>query len=260
MHETPVALAWLGHSTVVLDIDGVRLVADPLLRPNNGPLRRKHDQPIRTAWDGADAMLISHLHHDHAELSSMRMLPGIPVLTADANAAWMRRKGIDTAVGLADDWYSVKDTEGRGQVDVCLTKAVHHSRPMPHRPNAANGHLVRGQSATVWLAGDTSLYDEIADLPELAGTPIDIAAVPIGGWGPRLSEGHMDGVQAAEACRMTGARYALAVHWGSLHPPFMGRDWMLRPMVEFAEALGRIAPECKLIDLRPGDQWELPGV
>ncbi|NUS50356.1 MAG: MBL fold metallo-hydrolase, partial [Nocardioidaceae bacterium] len=220
-------VAWLGHSTVVLDIGGRRLLADPLLKRNNGPLRRRGPAPDPGVWTGADAVLVSHLHHDHAELPSLRMLPGVPVLTGHVNAAWLRRRGL-AGVGLDDRWHSL----GEG-VEVRLVRAVHHSRPMPHRPNGAHGHLVRSPEGTAWLAGDTSLFDEMADLPALAGVDeIDLAVVPIGGWGPRLSAGHMGPGEAARACAMTRARWALPVHWGTLHPPVMHHlsDWMDRPL------------------------------
>ena len=181
-------VTWLGHSTAVVDLDGVRIVADPLLRRNNGILRRRGEQPSRPAWADADAVLLSHLHHDHAEVPSLKLFPGVPVLTAPDNAVWVRRKGLDGR-GLADDEWFPLGADGR--VEVRLVRAIHHSRPMPHRPNAANGHLVRGPSGVAWLAGDTDLYDDMEALPELAGAPIDVALVPVGGWGPRLSPGHM---------------------------------------------------------------------
>ena len=152
--EPPAAIAWLGHSTLVLDVGGVRLLTDPLLRRNNWPLRRRGGRPAAGAWTDVDAVLLSHLHHDHAELSSLRLLPGVPVLTAPENAAWLRRKGIEARDDLGEDWVDVGGTGVR----VRLVRADHHNRPMPHRPNAANGHLVRAPGLSVWLAGDTSLY------------------------------------------------------------------------------------------------------
>ena len=183
-----------------MDLDGVRIVADPLLRRNDGILRRRGVQPSRPAWADADAVLLSHLHTDHAEVPSLKLFPGVPVLTAPANAVWVNRKGLDGR-GLADDEWFPLGADGR--VEVRLVRAVHHSRPMPHRPNAANGHLVRGPSGVAWLAGDTDLYDDMEALPELAGAPIDISLVPVGGWGPRLSPGHMGPKEAAVACRLT---------------------------------------------------------
>src|SRR3954447_20369328 len=174
-------LTWIGHATTVLDIGGARLLSDPLLRARAGPLRRRGKVPPSSLWAETDAILISHLHHDHAELTSLKLLPKVPLVAGTANAAFLTRRQFP-ALGLAEDeWYDVAPG-----VQVRLVRADHHSRPMPHRPNDAHGHLVRTPSARVWLAGDTSLYPEMSAIPELAGGPIDLAVLPVGGWGPRL--------------------------------------------------------------------------
>jgi L-ascorbate metabolism protein UlaG (beta-lactamase superfamily) len=223
-------ITWLGHSTVVVDLDGVRIVADPLLGRNNGILRRRGERPPTPAWEGADAVLLSHLHHDHAEVPSLKRFPGVPVLTAPQNSVWVRKKGLDGR-GLADDQWFPLGPDGR--VEVRLVPAIHHSRPMPHRPNAANGHLVRGPSGVAWLAGDTDLYPDMATLPDLAGDVIDVALVPVGGWGPRLSP----------------------VHWKTLHVPageMIPRGWMDIAGPRFVDALAREAPDCRAVELEPG--------
>jgi L-ascorbate metabolism protein UlaG (beta-lactamase superfamily) len=251
-------ITWLGHSTVVLDVGGVRILTDPLLNRHNGPLRRRWPRPSPARWQKPDAVLISHLHHDHTELSSLRRLPGVPVLTAPENAEWLRRKGLE-GVDLKDaaDWFTVPGTEVR----VRLVRADHGHRPMPHRPNAANGHLVRAPGLTAWAAGDTSLYDDMAYLPDWAEGTVDVALVPIGGWGPRLSGGHMDADQAAQACARSGARMAIPVHWGTLHAPVVGRyprGWMDAGGPLFAEALERHAPGCTPLVLSPGESAGIP--
>ena len=250
-------VTWLGHSTAVVDLDGVRIVADPLLRRNNGILRRRGVQPSRPAWADADAVLLSHLHTDHAEVPSLKLFPGVPVLTAPANAVWVNRKGLDGR-GLADDEWFPLGADGR--VEVRLVRAVHHSRPMPHRPNAVNGHLVRGPSGVAWLAGDTDLYDDMEALPELAGAPIDISLVPVGGWGPRLSPGHMGPQEAAVACRLTATRFAVPVHWKTLHVPageMLPRGWMDVAGPKFVEALAREAPGCRAVELDLGGSFSV---
>jgi len=254
-----ITVTWLGHATVVVDMDGVRIVSDPLLRRHNGILRRRGGAtPEGEAWSGADAVLLSHLHHDHAEVGSLRMLGGVPVLTAPENAVWVAKKGL-VGRGLGEgEWVPVG---AAGDVAVRLVPAVHHSRPMPHRPNAANGHLVRGPSGVVWLAGDTDLYPGMAGHPELAGAPIDVAAVPVGGWGPRLSPGHMGPKQAATACRLVSARAAVPVHWQTLHVPVAGRfprGWMDLAGPRFEEALAHEAPSCRPLVLDVGSSASLP--
>jgi L-ascorbate metabolism protein UlaG (beta-lactamase superfamily) len=205
-----------------------------------------------------DAVLLSHLHLDHAEVRSLRRFPGVPVLTAPDNAAWVRRKGLDGR-GLADGtWFPLGPD---GQVEVRLVRAIHTARPLPHRPNAANGHLVRGPSGVAWLAGDTEVYDDMARLPDLAGRPIDVALVPVGGWGPRLSPGHMGPKEAAVACRLSRARCAVPVHWKTLHVPagqIVPRGWMEVAGPRFVEALGREAPDCRPLELDIGEQTTVP--
>lgn len=254
-------LAWLGHSTTVLDVQGVRLVTDPLLTRHPGPLRRRGDAPDGRSWRETDGVLLSHLHHDHAHLPSLRLLPGVPVVTGAENAGWLRARGISPVVGLAgDDWAGIGARQGEAAVRVRLTPAVHGSRPMPHRPNGAHGHLVRAGEHTIWVAGDTELFSQMADLPRLAGAPIDLAVVPISGWGPRLSAGHMDADRAARACALVGARAAVPVHWGTLHLPggrHLPRGWMDRAAAGFAGALRRYAPGCQAVVLHRGESVAL---
>jgi L-ascorbate metabolism protein UlaG (beta-lactamase superfamily) len=252
--ESGVKVTWLGHSTVALELDGARLLTDPLLRPHAGMLRRRAPRPDPQIWRHADAVLLSHLHHDHAELSSLRMLPGVPVVSSAANAAWLRRRGLPAAP-LGDSWTPVA-----GKVEVRQVPAEHHARPMPHRPNDAHGHLVRGRSVTVWVAGDTGLHAQISDLAAMAGRPIDLALVPVWGWGPRLSPGHLTPEEAAQAVAMSGARYAVPVHWGTLHPPLVARfatAWLERPGERFADAMSKVAPRSTAVVLAPGDSWVL---
>ncbi|MGV1007686.1 MAG: MBL fold metallo-hydrolase [Dermatophilaceae bacterium] len=252
-----IRVTWVGHSTVVLDLSGVRLLTDPLLRPHAGVLRRVGLAPDAALWEGTDAILVSHLHHDHADLASLRLFPHRPVLSAGRNQVWLHGKGLTTQA-VTRHWTSI----GRepGEVRVRTVHAEHHSRPMPHRPNAASGFLLRSAEATVWFAGDTSVYDGMRELPALSGTPIDLALLPIHGWGPRLSDGHMGPREAASACAMADVRAVLPIHYGTLHPAgfhLFGLDWMHRPREQFAAALREISPGTRLVALDPGGSARL---
>ena len=253
-------VTWLGHSSVVLDLDGVRILTDPLLRPHAGLLRRLAPRPDPASWSRPDVVLLSHLHHDHAELRSLRMLPGATLMSAPENVAWLRRRRLPNAVPLGDGWTEAGSTPATA-VQVRQVPAEHRHRPMPHRPNAANGQLVRGPSGTVWIAGDTGLFPEMAAIPAMAGGPIDVALVPVWGWGPRLSAGHLSPETAARAVAMSGARFAIPVHWGTLHPPFVthfARSWLEQPGRRFAEAVAEQAPGCTAVVLAPGQSWVAP--
>ncbi|CAM5793342.1 Metallo-beta-lactamase domain-containing protein OS=Cellulomonas persica OX=76861 GN=CPE01_25650 PE=4 SV=1 [Cellulomonas persica] len=261
-----VTVRWLGHASVVLDLPAdpgtggrVRLLTDPLLRRHAGLLRRRGRAPLREDWGEPDAVLVSHLHHDHAELGSLELVAGTPVVTAPTNAHWLRHHGV-RAVGVPEGtWWQVPGTS----VAVLPVTAVHGHRPMPHRPNAAVGFLVVAPSARVWFAGDTEPFPQMADLARVAGGPIDLALVPVGGWGPRLSGGHMDPVQAARAVEVVGATTAVPVHWGTLHAPVSRRlppGWMDAAGPAFAAAVARGPSPCAVHVLEPGEQVRLPHV
>ncbi len=275
--EPGVRLTWLGHSTVVIELAGVRLLTDPLLRRRTGPLVRSDTAPDWRHWHDPDAVLLSHLHHDHADLASLRRLGGAPVLSGLGNRDWLAGRGLTVAspaarpepsdaghVNTADDdaWWTVpKPRPGRpgsqgGVVSVRLVKAVHESRRMPHRPNDTHGFLVRSADLVVYFAGDTALYDEMADLADLAGRAIDVAVLPIGGWGPVLSNGHLGPATAAEAAARIGARAVLPVHYGTLHlwgwpGPFLG--WKQAPLASFIRDVREVAPGARLCSTAFGE-------
>ncbi|MCL2455754.1 MAG: MBL fold metallo-hydrolase [Micrococcales bacterium] len=249
-----VSVTWLGHASIVLDLAGTRVLTDPLLRRHAGLLRRRGAAPAAETWSHADAVLISHLHHDHAELGSLHLLDEVPVLSAAANAHWMHGRGVSGAVGLDENhWWTVPG----GNVRVRRVPAVHNHRPMPHRPNAATGYILQTEGFTVWFAGDTGPFPQMAHLADMAEAPIDLALVPVGGWGPRLSGGHLDPVQAAHAVAVSGARRAVPVHWGTLHAPVsrgLPPGWMDRAGPAFAASCARIAPDCEVTVLTPGER------
>lgn len=264
-----VRLTWLGHSTVLIELAGVRLLTDPLLRRRTGPLVRSDTAPDWRHWHDPDAVLLSHLHHDHADLASLRRMGGAPVLTGAGNRDWLANRGLTVAspaarpdpsvvrrANAADgEWWTVPNPPpGRpgsqgGGVSVRLVKAVHESRRMPHRPNDTHGFLVRSADLVVYFAGDTALYDEMAGLADLAGRAIDVAVLPIGGWGPVLSDGHLGPATAAEAAARIGARMVLPVHYGTLHlwgwpRPFLG--WKHAPLASFVRDVRETAPGARL--------------
>lgn len=235
VRQDGVRATWLGHSTLVLDLGGVRILTDPVLRARLGVLRRRGSLPVHPHVSDVDAVLLSHLHHDHADLPTLRRFAHAPVLTAPVNAVWARSQGLDAPDIAPDQWWPVG-----ASAQVRLVRADHRARPMPHRPNGAVGMLVRGGGVVVWFAGDTSLYPEIADLPQIAGAPIDLALLPVGGWGPKLSPGHMGPAEAAEAAALCGARHVVPIHFGTLHPrgwPTSRLDWTTAPGLRLLEVL-----------------------
>jgi L-ascorbate metabolism protein UlaG (beta-lactamase superfamily) len=128
---------------------------------------------------------------------------------------------------------------------IVATPAEHLGRREPWGPTAmAVGHLVDGATRTAWLAGDTGLFAGMARLTDLSRRGrIDVAAVPVWGWGPNLGPGHLDPDRAAEAVVRARVRRAVPVHWGTLHPAFLRRAMTHQldtPGARFVAALRRL--------------------
>ena len=245
-------IRFLGHSTVLVEIDGLRVLTDPVLRSRVGPLRRLHPIPD---LDGLpiDAVLISHLHHDHLDLPSLRLLPGAPLLVVPAGVAGhLRRRGFDAIHEMRPG-----ETVALGTLELAATHAVHGGARMPFGPSApALGYVIKGLSRKVYFAGDTDRFPGMADLG-----PVDVALVPVWGWGPRLGPGHLDPEGAARAVALIRPRYAVPIHWGTLWPMGMARVRAHRrhePPVEFEAAVRRLAPGVTVLRTAPGEAVALP--
>ena len=236
--DAPMKVTWLGHSSVLLDMDGVRLLADPLLRDRVGILRRTQPLPESAALGsvGVDAVLLSHLHDDHCDVRSLRRLDAPTVIAPPGAGRWLTARGIRGVAELHPG-----TSMPVGPILVHAVRAEHGGRRRPWGPPArAVGHVVTG-TASAWLAGDTALHEGMRLVREIAGLPgPDLAVLPVWGWGPRLGPGHLNPAQAAEAALLVRARYAVPVHWGTLYPVGMRRMMrrrLVEPGPEFAVAV-----------------------
>lgn len=251
-----IEIAWLGHATVDLRLGSTRLVTDPILRDRVGHLRRHDGTSSLDAGTArpVDAVLISHLHHDHLDIPSLRRLPaGTTVIVPRGGGRVVGRHAPGDVVEVAAD-----DDLLVGDVRVTAVPAEHHPGRFLSRAKAAPlGFVMEHNDGVVYFPGDTDLH------PAMAGLPApDVALLPIWGWGPTLGSGHLDPERAAEAASILRARAVLPVHWGTLAPiaPRRGRPrWLDRPGQVFAEAMARHAPDTHLELARPGpDAVTLP--
>jgi L-ascorbate metabolism protein UlaG (beta-lactamase superfamily) len=215
----PATLTWWGHSSVELRMDGVRLVADPLLRRHVGPLASSGHRPRDL---DVDLVLLSHLHRDHTDLPSVRRFGRRTTVVAPPGGRDLvgrRARGPVTEL-------MVGESLRVGDVTVVAVPALHDGRRhVGGVEGQAVGYLVVG-TQVVYLAGDTDMYDGMADLRRTAGRSVDVAVLPVSGWGLNLGPGHMDPRRAAESLRLLRPRLAVPVHWGTLHIPIL---WRLRP-------------------------------
>jgi len=237
-------VTYVGHATVLLSLDGVRLLTDPVLRRRVLHLRR-HDVVDADSLRGLDAVLVSHAHWDHLDVPSLARLGRSVRIVLPRGAGGLVRRRRFTDVVEVD----VGEEVEIGAVTVTATDADHDAGRGPLGVRApALGYLVVG-TKRVYFAGDTDLFPGMAGL-----APLDLALLPVAGWGPRLPPGHLDPRRAAEALRLLRPRAAVPIHWGtySLITKRRASPGAERaPAEEFARLAAEIAPEVDvhLLDL-----------
>jgi len=234
-------LTWLGHSTVVIDVDGTRLVTDPVLGRRVWHLRREAavDLGLLGALDG---ILVSHAHFDHLDHASLRLLDrSLPVVAPSGVGGLLRRWGfVHVHEVVADDKLEL------GGLALRVTHAEHESRRWPLTPRSASvGYVVKG-STSIYFAGDTDLFEGMS---ALAGS-LDVALLPVAGWGSKVGVGHLDPLRAAQALRLLRPRLAIPIHWGTLSP--LNRSVSTDAPEAFRRHAAELAPKVEVRILEPG--------
>jgi L-ascorbate metabolism protein UlaG (beta-lactamase superfamily) len=148
---------------------------------------------------------------------------------------------------------AVGDSLDIGGVRVTAVRALHSGFRPPFGPTAAAiGYVISG-SRSVYFAGDTDLMDDMGALP----VPIDVALLPVWGWGPTLGRGlHLDPRRAAEALRLIRPRAAVPIHWGTYWPYAMGRihpERLVHPPMSFVDHAAELAPDVQMLPTAVGD-------
>ena len=245
---------FVGHSTLVIEVDGVRLLTDPATRARIGPLRRVEPVPPRRQLSGIDAVLVSHLHWDHLDVPSLRDLgPRVPVYVPAGSGSWMTSAGFEHVQEVG-----AGDVVEIGGVRIETVPALHSGFRPPLGPTAqAIGFVIHG-SRSVYFAGDTDLFDAMTDV----ATGVDVALLPVWGWGPPLGRGlHMDPLRAAEAVRRLKPGVAVPIHWGTYWPHAMGRvfpERLVEPPAALVEYAAELAPDVRVLPTEVGGSVALP--
>jgi L-ascorbate metabolism protein UlaG (beta-lactamase superfamily) len=242
-------VTWLGHASALIELDGVRLMTDPILGKRIGPLIRIAPPVPAEPLRDIDAALISHLHADHADPRSLRKL-GARVIAPRGSARWFARHGVHEVEELGPG-----EEAHVGAVRISATQAMHSGRRWRFGADAdAIGFVTTGSQAC-YFAGDTDLYPGMS---ELAGS-IDIALLPVSGWGSRLGPGHLDAARAATAVSMIVPRVAVPIHWGTF-----ALGWPARRPADpalaarrFSELVSGLVPAVEVCLLMPGARTEL---
>ncbi|UOY00240.1 MBL fold metallo-hydrolase [Blastococcus sp. PRF04-17] len=260
-------LHFLGHSTVRVELAGRTVLTDPVLAPTIGALRRVVPLPDPAAWAGVDLVLISHLHGDHLHIPSLRMLGrDVRVLVPRGAGAWLRGRGFPNTREL-----SAGETLSDGDLRITGVRAEHSGHRWgprsTHGPATESlGYLLESPGAgTVYVSGDTGLFDGMA---VLAARAVDVALLPVWGWGPSLGPGHLDPVTAADAVALIRPRVAVPVHWGTLTVAGMTvvpsplrarmRRLLVDPPRSFATEVAARGLPTRVVVTEPGSRVLLP--
>jgi L-ascorbate metabolism protein UlaG (beta-lactamase superfamily) len=238
-------VTWAGHASVLIEASGHRLLTDPTSTGRLAHLRRRVPVPD---LGPVDTVLISHLHLDHLHLPSLRRLGAMRRLIVPTGAAPLLSSVV------ADEVHEVRpgDAVDFGGVTVRAVPADHPCRRGPHSRASAEpvGYVIEGAGTTVYFAGDTDLFDGMRDLGA-----VDVALLPIWGWGPALGGGHLDPERAAAATAWIDPGVVVPIHWGT-YSPVRARPgppaWLDRPLDAFRAALAERSLTDRLRALAPG--------
>jgi len=246
-------LSYVGHATALIRLGGTSVLTDPILRRHLGPLRRQAPTVDPELVKAPDLVLISHLHRDHLDFPSLRRLPM-------GTRAIVPRGAADLIAGsseLAVSELSPGETTTVNGLAVTATEAVHDGRRERWGGIDAEplGYVIEGGGRRVYFAGDTDLFDGMAGL-----APLDLALLPVWGWGPAIGTGHLDPVRAAESLSMLRPRLAVPIHWGTFYPAGLRRfrpEPLSEPPLEFERTARELCPEVEVRVLSPGEGTEL---
>ncbi len=249
---TSTHITYLGHATVLIETDNVRLLTDPLLKNRIVHLRRHAPRVAHEHLKNIDAVLISHQHLDHLHLPSLKMLDRrTRIILPEGTRGLVERTGFERIEEI--------DVGGKvhvGDLEVLATPAEHSGkRILPGKEIESLGYIVQGKSK-IYFAGDTDIFPEMVNFSE----GLDLALLPVWGWGPNLGPGHLDPYRAALALQHLKPRLAIPIHWGAYHP--IGLGWMrpvflTNPPGLFASFAAKIAPSVGIRILDSGEKTDI---
>lgn len=208
-------LTWLGHSSFLVQLDGVSLLLDPALEEGIGPeavVRRKVPPGVPVdKLPHIDACLVSHDHYDHLDLPTLKKVGCLVVAGLGQDDLFNKARLLYAPLGW---WQSTPI----GGVTVTFVPAQHFSQRglTDGGKSLWGGFVIQGSSATLYHAGDSGYFSGFAEIGR-AFPAIDVAMLPIGAHEPRwfMRNMHMDPGEALQAFQDLGARLFVAMHWGT---------------------------------------------
>jgi L-ascorbate metabolism protein UlaG (beta-lactamase superfamily) len=190
------------------------------------------------------------VHYDHLDVASLRLVRAKRLVVPGGAGRSLERRGFGPVVELAEG-----EELSVGGLTVRATHAEHRSRRGLAAETPALGYLV-STPTRLYFAGDTQVFPGMREL----APGLDVALLPVWGWGPRVGPGHLDPRGGAEALRLLAPRLAVPIHWGTYRRIGLSRDpaTLREPAERFARLAAELAPEVTVRILAPGERLEIP--
>lgn len=218
-------VTWIGHSTFLLQVDGLNILTDPIFSMRASPISfagPKRTTPPAMTIDQLppiDIVLISHNHYDHLDKASVKALASkssdnpphfyVPL----GHKAWFEKLGITRVTEM--DWW---DEVSVGVATVHAVPVQHWSSRSPFDRNKMlwSGFVIKSSSLATLFVGDSGYSDDFKTIASRLGN-VDLALVPIGAYAPRwfMKSAHMDPDEALSVVKDVGAKRAIGMHWGT---------------------------------------------
>ena len=247
---------WLGHASVLIEIDGVRILTDPALSQRTSPFQfvgpqRLHPAPLPLAdWKNIDAVVISHDHFDHLDMDTIQQLArsGTHFYVGLGIGAHLQRWGVPLAQIHEMDWWDQLTVKG---VAIHCTPARHYSgRKSMDNSTLWSSWMVKGPTHSAYFSGDTGYAPHFKAIRDRLGAP-ELALIKIGAYGDTWLDIHMNPEAAVQAHKDLGATTMLPVHWATFNLAYHNWAEPIERTVAAAKAQG-----VQLVAPRVGERVE----
>ena len=234
-------VTWLGHSSMLLELDGVRVLTDPVFGNRLGPVsfmgpKRFHAPPVTVEQlPPLDAVLVSHDHFDHLCRPTIEQIAklDVPVITSLGVGAHLEAFGVLPERIVELDWGEQHALPG-GRLRFTATPAQHFSGRIGGRNSTLwSSWVIQTANKKVFFSGDTGLTQEFAAIGTAHG-PFDLVMLEIGAWHPAWGTIHLGPENALKVFELLGGGTMMPVHWATF-------DLGLHPWAEPVETLWTLA-------------------
>ena len=229
-HGKDMRITWLGHSAILIEIEGYRILTDPVFSERASPFqwagpKRFHPVPIATdKLPALDAIVISHDHYDHLDYHTIRKLAPttkrffVPLGVGDHLASW----GVDKNKITELDWW--QETKLDNAITLAATPAQHFSGRGLFSRNTSlwASWVIHGKKNRIYFSGDTGMFDSFKDIGKRYG-PFDYTLMHVGAYSDEWPKVHMTPEEAVQAHIDIGGKVFVPIHWGTFRLAF--HDW-----------------------------------